>query len=198
MPKPFIPRDSFANRAKKEGYLARSAYKLQEILNRFPLLEAGDKVLDLGASPGSWLQVISEAVGPAGRALGVDQEPIKFKADNISTLRGDVFDPTLTEQFKPFAPFDVILSDLAPATSGIRVRDQALSLALSEQVFALAERYLKKNGSVIAKIFAGPDIRQLLPALKKQYRSVQIFKPRASRDRSYETYIIARGKLTKQ
>lgn len=197
MPKPFIARDTFASRAKKEGFLARSAYKLQEILSRFPVIEPGDTVLDLGAMPGSWLQVLSQAVDEDGLVAGLDLEPIVFSASNIRSFQGDIFSPASEHFIAGLSPFDAILSDMAPKTSGIRVRDQALSLALVERVFALAGRYLKKNGSVIAKIFVSPDMRQLLPTIKKDYRSVQLFKPRASRDRSYETYIIARGKLTK-
>lgn len=197
MPKPFTPRDALAVRAQKEGYLARSAYKLQEILKRFPLLAAGDKVLDLGAMPGGWLRVLSQAVGEDGLAVGVDLEPIVFTAPNVRARQGDAFSAESEKFIASLSPFDAVFSDMAPQTSGIRVRDQALSLALAERAFALAGRYLKKNGSVIAKIFVSPDMRQLLPAIKKDYRSVQLFKPRASRDRSYETYIIARRKLTK-
>lgn len=197
MPKPFIPRDTFAARAQKEGFLARSAYKLQEILSRFPIISAGDTVLDLGAMPGSWLQVLSQTVDEDGRVAGLDLEPIVFSASNIRSYQGDVFSPESERFISDLSPFDAIVSDMAPKTSGIRIRDQALSLALVERVFALSSRYLKKNGSVVAKIFVSPDTRELLPLIKKQYRSVQFFKPRASRDRSYESYIIARGKLTK-
>lgn len=195
MTKPFIPNDYFAQKAKQQGWLARSAFKLEAINDKFHVLQPKQTVLDLGAAPGSWLQVASKIVGPDGRVVGVDLSPIKFKTPNVKTFKLDILDSTSLDMLAPFGPFDVILSDLAPKTTGIRERDQALSLELAEQTLALAEKFLKPTGSLVIKIFQGPDTKGFINQIKTRFKTTRIFKPIASRERSFETYVIGLFKI---
>ena len=194
MPKPFNPRDAYARRAQEQGYRARSAFKLKSILKKFPIVKAGHKVLDLGAAPGSWLQVAHERVGKNGLVIGVDQELIEPIARNVKTIQADIFDDSCVAQLRSFGMFDIILSDLAPKTSGIKTRDQAQSAALVEQVFALAQQLLKPHGSFAVKLFQGPDTNNLRAQAQRMFKKVDAYKPPASRDRSFESYLIGQGK----
>ncbi len=195
MVKPFIPNDYFAQKAKAQGLLARSAFKLEAINDKFGVLKAGQTVLDLGASPGSWLQIVSEIVGPDGQVVGVDLSPIKFSSPNVKTLQMDILDPTIIKTLQPFGWFDVIISDLAPRTTGIKTRDQSLSLELDRQVINLSQNLLRVGGDVIIKIFQGPDTKRFIRDIDKMFKTVHTYKPPASRDRSFETYIIALNKI---
>lgn len=195
MPKAFVARDRFAKKAKEKGFLARSAFKLGELNQKFRLLKPGDKILDLGAAPGSWLQVASKAVEPGGRALGIDIQPVNWSAPNVTTLQQDIFDRNLLELLKAGGQFDVILSDLAPRTSGNKNRDQALSLALAERALQIADVVLRPGGSLVVKIFQSPETRGFAARLKKSFAAVRIHKPKASRERSFEIYIIGLGKI---
>lgn len=195
MPKPFVIRDRFAKKAKDEGFLARSAFKLQEINQRFHVIKPRDKALDLGAAPGSWLQVASVLVEKDGLVVGIDKEPVKFSAPNVKTIKADVLDDKLLTTIRPFGRFSVVLSDLAPATSGIKSRDQAQSLALAERALDIADTVLRRDGALVIKIFQGPETAAFVKKLKKIFKIVHIYKPKASRDRSFETYIVALGKI---
>jgi len=194
VPRPFIPRDKYARRAAKEGFLARSAYKLQEIDGKFHLLRPGRRVLDIGCAPGSWLQVASRAVGPSGLVVGVDLKPAQFVARNVRTFVCDVTAPRFDSLVEPFAPFDVVLSDAAPSTTGIRDRDQAASLALCERAAEIGRKLLFPGGSFVVKLFESGDTAAFRKRLTRSFRRVALFKPAASRDRSYETYLVAVGK----
>src|SRR3989338_8865019 len=117
MVRPFIYNDKYAKKAKKEGYLARSAYKLKEILDEFDIIKPGNIVLDIGSAPGGWLQVASRIVGKSGKAIGVDISPIKAKASNIVALQGDIFSPEIEAAIERNGPYDAIISDSAPNTT---------------------------------------------------------------------------------
>ncbi|MBT4412448.1 MAG: RlmE family RNA methyltransferase [Polaribacter sp.] len=195
MPKSFNPNDIYARKAKKEGFLARSAFKLEFILEKFPIIKNGDKVLDAGASPGSWLQVVSSIIGKNGLAVGIDLNPIEFNALNIKNIQCDILKDECIEKIKDFAPFDSIISDLAPKTSGIKIKDQALSEELAEKVLELANIYLKKHGSVIIKIFQGAEMQEIIRKMRSGYKNVHTYKPPASRERSFETYLIGINKV---
>lgn len=190
----FIPRDSYARKASEQGYLARSAFKLERINEKFHVLRPAFRVLDLGAAPGSWLQVASREVGLRGLVVGVDLTPVSFSAPNVVPVTEDILSPDFPDVILPYAPFDTVLSDAAPRTTGIRDRDQAGSLALVEAAVGTARSVLKRGGALVAKAFESEDIHRLVRALGNDYASVRTFKPPASRDRSYETYIIAQGK----
>lgn len=194
MVKRYVPRDTYARRAAEQGYLARSAFKLERIDERFGVLRPGFRVLDLGAAPGSWLQVASKSVGPRGLVVGVDLTSISFSAPNVVSLPADILSNDFASLILPYAPFDTVLSDAAPKTTGIRERDQAGSLALVEAAARIAGSMLRQGGTLVAKVFESEEIHGLVRAMGHDYASVRTFKPPASRDRSYETYIIAKGK----
>ena len=188
-------QDHYFHRAKKEHFLARAVYKLEEIQKRYRLLRPGNRVLDLGAAPGSWLQLTSVIVGTKGRVVGVDIKSIDHLfGDNVIILQRDISEPGFAEELaEKYAPFDVVLSDMAPATSGIRVADSARSALLFEQALELVKATLKSNGNFLAKIFQGSEFHQLLPEVKKAFISVKVVKPAASRKQSREVYILAMG-----
>jgi 23S rRNA (uridine2552-2'-O)-methyltransferase len=186
-------QDHYFHQAKKENYLARAVYKLKEIQNKYKILRPGDRVLDLGAAPGSWLQYTSQIVGGKGLVVGVDLKAMdhSFPA-NVVTLERDIFDTDLgLELVERFPPFDVVLSDMAPATSGIRVADSARSASLFEEALRLAEISLKYQGHFLAKIFQGSEFHSLLLDVKRRFGWVKVVKPDASKKVSKEIYILA-------
>jgi 23S rRNA (uridine2552-2'-O)-methyltransferase len=186
-------QDHYFHRAKKENYLARAVYKLEEIQKKYRLLGPGDRVLDLGAAPGSWLQFTSGVVGPAGRVVGVDIKKIEHVfPKHVVVLQRDIFEQDFIEEMKnSHGPFDAVLSDMAPSTSGIRSADSARSALLFEQAFNLALETLKPQGHFLAKIFQGSDFHSLLQEVKRRFEWVKVVKPDASRKTSKEIYICA-------
>jgi len=198
MPRTYQPQDKFFKKAKQEGYRARSAYKLDDIQKRFHLINPGDSVLDLGAAPGSFMQYIRKIVGEKGVVIGIDIQAIKpFKQTNLKSYRGDVFDETLYQKIlseNDLSQFDVITSDLAPATSGIKSVDAGRSFQLNEEVLNIAKKYLKAGGHLILKAFPGADQKKLLALLKKRFEKITTFKPQAVRQSSREQYLIGMRK----
>lgn len=189
--------DRFFKQAKREGKLARSVYKLEELNRKDRILRKGDAVLDLGASPGSWLEYILETVGTEGVACAVDLKPIhkkfkglaSFKMMNVLEMQGDEFANEAPEGF------NAVVSDMAPNTSGIRMVDQAKSLELCEQVLTLARKLLKKGGNFACKIFYGGETEAFKNTVAKYFREAKIRKPQACRDESIEHYVIGTGFL---
>jgi len=198
MPKHYQPQDKYFKKAKEEGYRARSAYKLEEVQRRFHILKHGDHVLDLGAAPGSFMQFISKLVGQKGVVIGIDLKPITpFKQINTKSYQGDIFDDLIYKKIENetgISEFDVITSDLAPSTTGIKSLDAGRSFQLNEQVLKVAKKYLKKGGNVILKAFPGADHSELIRLAKEHFRQFKIFKPEAVRKSSREVYIICIGK----
>ena len=189
-------QDKYFKRAKKENYAARSVYKLKEMDKRFQMFKKGQTVLDLGAAPGSWSQFAGERVGKKGRVLGVDIQETKHDfLDNITFLQADVFNdsPELLEAIKPLMPFDVIISDMAPKTTGIKFADQLHSLELCERAFEVAKKYLKVGGNFAVKIFEGGDINDYRMAIRPYFGKIKNFKPFSSRSESKELFIVALG-----
>jgi 23S rRNA (uridine2552-2'-O)-methyltransferase len=186
-------QDHYFHRAKKERFLARAVYKLQEIQRKHKVLKKGDRVLDLGAAPGSWMQFTQSVIGPTGHVLGIDLQPIEHPFPKWAvTLQGDIFDAELLEELKKrHAPFDVILSDMAPKTSGIKVADAARSALLVERAMEIAEATLAPSGHFLVKIFQGPEFHQILSELKQRFARTRVIKPDASRKNSKEIYILA-------
>ena len=193
----YNPQDRFFKKAKQEGYRARSAFKLEEIQSKFHIIKQGDKVLDLGAAPGSFIQFISKIIG-GGMVIGIDLKPITdFKKPNIKTYQGDIFDDVVYSQIKSdtsLDSFNVLTSDLAPSTSGIKSLDAGRSFLLNDQVLNVAEKYLKKGGNALMKIFPGADLDKLMQRAKQMFRETKISKPEAVRKSSREIYIICIGK----
>jgi 23S rRNA (uridine2552-2'-O)-methyltransferase len=185
-------QDHYFHRAKKENYLARAIYKLEEIQKKYNILKQGNRVLDLGAAPGSWMQLTSRIIGPRGLLVGVDLKPITHPFPKyVVAMERDIFDPAFAEELlNEYAPFDVVLSDMAPATSGFKVADSARSELLFEQALNLARLTLKPQGHFLAKIFQGSEFHNLLQEVKKSFGWTKVAKPDASRKESKEIYIL--------
>ncbi|MBI2635486.1 MAG: RlmE family RNA methyltransferase [Parcubacteria group bacterium] len=197
----YIPLDKWALRAQKEGYVARSAYKLLDIDRRFHIFKKGDSVLDLGCSPGSFVQVAAEKIGSKGFIVGVDTEPLKVnpRTKNLRVgarflfIKKDVYDSDLIVKIKEIATkkFDVVLSDLSPKTSGQKDIDQWKSHELALRVLDIVKTELKENGRAVIKIFEGPDTPEIIKLCKEIFKSVVLIKPEASTKGSKEAYIVA-------
>ncbi len=184
--------DKWAKLAKEKGYPARSVFKLKEINERFKILRAGDRVLDLGTSPGSWAKYACEVIGPTGLVVGVDLIPPKYKAKHYRVLVKNVFDLSKEDLLGNDEPlFDVILSDLAPQTTGIKERDHLESIRLAERVLQICELVLKKGGKAVVKVFEGGEFPDLKEKFTKSFQDVKLFRPKATRKESREIYLIA-------
>lgn len=196
----FTVQDHYFRKAKKEHYLARAIYKLEEVQKRFRIIKAGDRVLDLGAAPGSWMQLAGGIVGGRGLVVGIDLKPIEHAFPKyVVTVQGDIFDQVFVETtLGCHVPFNVVLSDMAPATSGIKVADSARSALLFERALEVALWALAPGGCFLAKLFHGSDFHRLLSEVKKQFRQTRVVRPEATRKQSKEIYILAmdRKRLT--
>ena len=193
MPKRYTPNDKWSKKATAEGYRARSVYKLIELDEKFALLTAGITVLDAGASPGSWLQYTAQQIGPTGIALGFDLKPIEPIAENVTTYEQDITDIEAMREIlnkKSIHKCDLILSDLAPNTSGIWDIDQWRSIELSQAVLQLAKAFLKPSGRCVLKVFRGADFDEFIQQLKEDWNMVKTAQVQATRDRSKEIYVI--------
>jgi 23S rRNA (uridine2552-2'-O)-methyltransferase len=209
--------DFWTLKARKEGYPARSVYKLREMDEKFGLLRfsrpgadsgansgAVFRVLDLGAAPGSWslYTLRKTAAAKSGLSLtAADLSPLSrqydrglFDRDNFRFIQGDITDPAVQEAVLSQGPYSLILSDAAPATSGNHAVDAARSLGLAEAVLGYAKSGLAKGGSVALKVFQGEDSAELLKQIKAMFDAAKSFKPQACRSESFETYYIGMGK----
>lgn len=189
-------RDHYFLKAKQENYPARSVYKLKEIDSRFRIFKKGMRVLDLGAAPGSWSLGAAERIGPQGKVLACDiQSTAVVFPSNVFFYQEDVF--RRSEAFEQAlcveGPFHVVMSDMAPQTTGTRFTDQARSLELCLEALTVAERVLIKGGAFVVKIFMGPDIGELLGRMRKSFTRVTSFKPKSSRVESKETFFVGLG-----
>lgn len=188
----FNPKDRFFHKAKADGFLARSAYKLDEIQKKHRILKSGDWVLDLGAAPGAWSQVASKIIGPQGRVIGLDLKVIDLKLPNAKFYQMNAFefDPSILDGHA----VQVLLSDMAHNTTGFRDVDQARSLELCHQVLNLAETHLVDGGHLVLKIFEGPDVKEIDQRMAKMFASTKRQKPEAVRKGSFETYFTGMSK----
>lgn len=188
-----ILHDEFFKKAKAEGYLARSAYKLKEIQERHRILRSGMKVVDLGCAPGSWLQVASEIVGSKGIVIGIDLQEVRPDlAPNIRTLVGDIFKTDAAALLPdPAAKFDAVISDMAPNTTGHG--DDALSIRLCRRVIELLPALLAPGGACAMKVLEGSGYPELLRDCQRLFSKAKGLKPKASRDLSREIFIVAEG-----
>ena len=185
--------DAFFRKARGAGFAARSVYKLEEIDRKLRLLHAGDRVLDLGCRPGSWMQYALKVVGPHGAVVGIDRDPLQQSIPGARVLHGDIFATPDAELLGPLAAFDVVLSDMAPNTTGVRATDQARSAALVEEALARAERLLAPGGAFVAKIFQGPDLEAIRKRMAGRFSDVRMVKPEGSRAQSIEIYLAGKG-----
>jgi len=189
-------QDHYARKAQKEHYPARSVYKLQEIQRKHRLIQKGDHVLDLGCAPGAWLLYAAEQTGRQGRVLGVDLKAVAISTpSHAKAVTGDIFDLDET-LFQPFKDkFNVVLSDMAPATTGNKLVDATRSQNLSEEALNLAHRFLEPGGNFVCKIFQSGDFKQFTDAVRHCFKTCKIFKPQSSRKASREIYVIGIKKL---
>jgi 23S rRNA (uridine2552-2'-O)-methyltransferase len=188
--------DPFVKQARREGYRARSCYKLQEINDKHELIRPGMTVLDLGAAPGGWSQVALKLVGARGRVIASDILPME-PLEGVTFIQGDFTEPDIFNSI--LAVLDgtranVVVSDMAPNMSGITAMDQPRAMALCELAAYMASKILYAGGGFVCKTFQGEGCDALIKQLRQEYRSVKISKPKASRDRSREMYLVARGR----
>ncbi len=193
VPKPYTPNDKWSQRAAAEGFRARSVYKLQELDARFRLLKPGMTLIDCGAAPGSWLQYVSIKIGPKGKAVGIDLTEIEPVADNVHLYQADMTDMAAIQKIlanENITSVDVVLSDIAPSTSGVKDVDQWRSIELSQAVLALAGTVLKPHGKCVMKVFRGADFDEFLRDIKRLWKNVRVVTVKATRDRSREVYVV--------
>jgi 23S rRNA (uridine2552-2'-O)-methyltransferase len=189
-------KDPLYRRAKSEGYRSRAAYKLTELAERTRVPRRGDRVVDLGAWPGGWLQVAAELVGPSGRVLGIDLEPIEpLPLANVVVLVGDIADPELPARARALleGAADVVLADLAPKLTGIAPRDAARAAELAEHTVRFAAATLRPGGTLVMKTFGGPEGEAVRAALVPAYARVRLVGLKATRKGSSERYLVAGG-----
>lgn len=188
-----VLHDEFFRRAKAEGYLARSAYKLVELNDKKRLMKPGDRVLDLGCAPGSWLQVCRRVVGAKGVVVGIDLQEVEHEFEpNVHVIRGDLtaFEPG-DLLGRSGTRFDCVVSDMAPPTTGHG--DHFRSVRLCEAILERLPVLLRPGGNLAMKVFEGETHQDLVRATGVVFREAKSFKPRASRDVSRETYVVGRG-----
>ena len=181
-------QDHYSRQAKKDRFPARSVYKLAEIQKKHQLIKKGDRVLDLGCAPGAWLLYTAKLTGPKGRVYGVDLKPVSIQLpSHTKIITADVFTLDIESLEKGF---NVVLSDMAPATSGHKIVDAARSYNLCEIALNIAQGILLPGGSFVCKIFQGPDFNLFLDAVRAGFKRLKVFKPQSSRKTSKEIYVI--------
>lgn len=188
--------DFWAKKAKKEGYPARSVYKLMELDAKFKFFKPGVRVLDIGAAPGSWSLWTLQRIGERGflSALDLQNLGVSPANENFFFLRGDLYDEAVRSAIQERGPYDVVMSDAAPSTSGNSGLDTDRSEAIVEAVLDYADLMLKTGGTVVAKLFMGGGQKEILERMKKSYTSARAFKPQSCRSVSFETYVLGFGK----
>ena len=183
--------DHYTRRAKSEKWLARSVYKLQEIDNRFNLIKRGNRLLDLGCYPGSWSQYALNKVGHQGEVVGIDlNRPDHLSASGFRFIQADVLTLETEWLVREISPRDVVISDLAPSTTGIRSTDTNRSLSLAEKAVEIACALLKEKGHFVCKIFEGENLKPFKSEVARHFRQIRLFRPKATRKRSREVYLV--------
>ncbi len=189
--------DSYTLRARKEGYPARSVYKLEEINATHRLIKSGDTILDVGAAPGSWTLYTDRClIKGKGRIVSVDLNPLSLNPvpQTVIPLVGDAFSKEIRAELCKLGPYDTIISDAAPMTTGNRTVDTTRSEWLAEQVVYLAQEQLKEHGNLVIKIFQGGGQEEVLKTMRGMFTKAKAFKPKACRDDSFEIYLIGLDK----
>ncbi len=183
--------DALARAARAAGFPARSVFKLEEIQKRTQLLRSGQRVLDLGAAPGSWTKFAAARVGPGGRVVAIDLQEISepHLGKNVLLAQGDALDLG-SELIAAHAPYDVVLSDMAPRTSGDKLRDRYLSYELAVGALEVARRVGKPGSAFVAKIFMSEDFEAAKRAVAHAYKSCKVIRPAATRDASTEVFLV--------
>ena len=191
----FKVKDHYFLKAKSENYLARSIYKLEEIDQKYKVLKPGMFVVDLGYYPGSWIQYTSKVIGENGRVVGIDIQEVNKKLTGIPNVRvyqKDIFNITDLKQLDVDHQFDVVLSDMAPSTTGIQSVDQVRSLNLVESVFSILPKFLKPGGNFVIKVFDSQEAQNFLKENKKLFNEFSYLKPKSTRGASKEFFVIGK------
>lgn len=191
----FKVKDHYFNKAKQENYLARSIYKLEEIDQKYKVLRPGIQVVDFGYYPGSWIQYTSKVVGDSGRVVGIDIQEVNKKLSGIKNVRvyqKDIFNIADLSQLEVSDQFDVVLSDMAPSTTGVQSLDQIRSLNLVESVFGLLPKFLKPGGNFVIKVFDSQDAQNYLKEQKNRFNEFHYLKPKSTRSVSKEFFVIGK------
>ena len=191
----FKVKDHYFNKAKQENYLARSIYKLEEIDQKYKVLKKGDQVIDFGYYPGSWIQYTSKVIGDDGRVVGIDIQEVNKKLSGVSNVRvyqKDIFNISDLSQLDVEDKFDVVLSDMAPSTTGVQSLDQIRSLNLVESVFGLLPQFLKVGGNFVIKVFDSQEAQNYLKDQKKRFSDFSYLKPKSTRSVSKEFFVIGK------
>ncbi len=193
----YNPKDHFFKKAKAEDYLARSVYKLQEIDQKCKIVGKSDLIVDLGAAPGSWSQYCLRKMGDRGRVIGIDLTPVTIKDPRYVFYNEDIFKINWPEQLAVLNvdKVDVVLSDMAPKTTGIKLTDQMRSLELCEMALAFSESYLRRGGHFVCKLFHSDNFKEFQNSMKKQFKKVEVLKPESTRKISKEIFLIGQGRL---
>ena len=189
--------DFFTKKAHSEGYPARSVYKLEEINATHRIIKPGDTVLDVGAAPGSWtLYTHRELLKGRGRIVSCDLNPLSLDPipPTVTEITGDAFSKEIRARLVAEGPYDAIISDAAPMTTGNRIVDTTRSEYLAEQVVMLSEEQLKVHGNLVIKIFQGGGEQEVLKTMRGLFKKAKAFKPKASRDDSFEIFLIGLDK----
>ncbi|MBI5904068.1 MAG: RlmE family RNA methyltransferase [Deltaproteobacteria bacterium] len=189
-------KDAWYRQAKKEGYRSRAAFKLSQIVAKEKAIRAGDRVIDAGAAPGGWSQVILERVGNRGKVAAVDLLPVEpIAGENFRFWQRDLTDPSLPPELSTFlgGKADAVVSDAAPNTTGSTFTDQARSADLVRAVFALARETLREGGTFLAKIFGGAESDAVYRELKPFFAELRRVRPEATRKESFELYLLGKG-----
>ncbi len=188
--------DEFVKRANKEGYRSRAAYKLMELDDKDKLIRPGMTVVDLGAAPGSWSQVVVERLKAQGRVIGLDLLEV-HPMPNFEFIQGDFTEDAVLAQLEAALdghPVDLVISDMAPNMSGVTVIDQARAMHLVELALEFSRQWLKPGGNFLVKVFIGSGFDELVKSMRPDFDKVLTRKPKASRDRSSETYLLGLGR----
>ncbi len=186
--------ESRSKKAREQGYAARSVFKLEEIDRRTQLLRRGDKVLDLGAAPGSWSQYALQRIGESGLLVAVDLSEIGVSLPGAMVIRGNAFELE-TDMLPDGVPtFDVIVSDMAPKTTGVPFADHVRSVELCDHALSLADRWLRIGGHFVCKVFTGEDEPALRKRVQERFKKLRTIKPQGTRSSSRETFLIGLGK----
>jgi 23S rRNA (uridine2552-2'-O)-methyltransferase len=188
-------QDHYSQRAKKERFPARSVYKLKEIQKKYGLIKKGNKILDLGCAPGSWLLYAADLTGNTGHVIGIDLVPVKIHVpSHVKIYTGDILSMDEAYFSSLGQDFNVVMSDMAPSTTGNRLVDSTRSFNLCQMALTVAQTTLKTGGSFVCKIFQGEDFKKFSDSVKAVFNRHKIFKPQSTRKVSKEIYIIGFGK----
>lgn len=191
--------DFYTKKAREQNYAARSIFKLEEMDQKLKIFKPNQKVLDLGAAPGSWSQYASKKIGSNGFLLGLDLTKITIKLPNAQFVQADLLADDLDQICQDLglseSKFDIVMSDMAPKTTGIKITDQARSLELCDMAVQIADKHLKPGGVFICKLFHSEDFQTFKKSLQSQYKKIDVIKPKATRQISKEIFFVALGKL---